>query len=130
MLLKLFLLFTIIPVVELYILFRLAVYIGFLPTLAIVIITGFAGAYLARQQGLVVIRRLQQEVQEGHPPGNSIVDGVLILVAGIVLLTPGILTDACGILLLIPPTRILVREYIKTVIKRKLDSGRIHVRKM
>ena len=70
MFLKLFLLFTIVPVVELYILFRLAGQIGFFPTLFIVIATGFAGAYLAKQQGLVVIQRLQQEMQEGRPPGN------------------------------------------------------------
>jgi len=129
MFLKLFLLFTIIPVVELYILFRLASHIGFFPTLFIVIATGFAGAYLAKQQGLVVIQRLQQEMQEGRPPGNSMVDGVLVLVAGIVLLTPGILTDAFGILLLIPVTRMLIREYIKKIIKKKMQSGQINIQR-
>ena len=129
MFLKLFLLFTIVPVVELYILFRLAGHIGFFPTLAIVIITGFAGAYLAKQQGLAVIQRMQQEMQEGHPPGNSIVDGVLVLVAGIVLLTPGILTDAFGILLLIPVTRMIIREYIKKILKKKIQAGQIHIQK-
>ena len=129
MFLKLFLLFTIVPVVELYILFRLAGQIGFFPTLFIVIATGFAGAYLAKQQGLVVIQQMQKEMQEGRPPGNSMVDGVLVLVAGVVLLTPGILTDAFGILLLIPFTWMLIREYIKKVIKKKMQSGHIHIQR-
>ena len=130
MLLKLFLLFTLVPVIELYLLIKIGVVIGPVPTIAIVIITGIAGAWLAKHQGIVVLRRLQNEMAEGRPPGNSIVDGVLVLVAGILLLTPGLLTDMCGILLLIPFTRRLVREYIKTKLKRKLDSGQILIRKL
>ena len=129
MLLKLFLLFTLVPVIELYLLIKIGVVIGPVPTIAIVIITGIAGAWLAKHQGIVVLRRLQNEMAEGRPPGNSIVDGVLVLVAGILLLTPGLLTDMCGILLLIPFTRRLIREYIKTKLKRKLDAGQILIRK-
>jgi len=129
MLLKLFLLFTLVPVIELYLLIKIGVVIGPVPTIGLVIITGIAGAGLAKHQGIAVLRQLQNEMAEGRPPGNSIVDGVLILVAGILLLTPGLLTDGCGILLLIPFTRRLIREYIKTKLKRKLDAGQILIRK-
>jgi UPF0716 protein FxsA len=83
-----------------------------LPTIALVILTGVAGAALARAQGLGVVRRLQHELQQGGLPTDALIDGLLILVAGAVLLTPGLLTDLFGFWLLVPRGRSLVRSSV------------------
>ncbi len=107
---RLLLLFTVVPLVELGLLIQLGRVIGLVPTIAIVLSTGFAGAALARWQGLATIRRVQTDMAAGRVPAEALVDGLLILVAGALLLTPGLLTDAVGFLLLIPPTRAAVRR--------------------
>jgi len=101
----LFLLFTLLPIVELFILFRLAAWLDWGPTLLIVLGTGAGGAYLARREGLRALVRVRQDLADGNMPATAVVDAVLIFAAGLVLVTPGVLTDVVGLLLLIRPVR-------------------------
>lgn len=125
MFLTLLALFVIVPFVELYILIELGKSIGALPTLGIVVITGIAGAALAKHQGLGVWQRIQTELSYGHMPGDVLFDGVLILIGSVLLLTPGILTDITGFILLIPPGRFMVKKYVKAWVDKKLQSGQM-----
>ena len=113
MLCKLFLAFTIIPVSEIYILIAIGGQIGILPSIGLVILTGIVGASLARSQGLKTLGRIRDSFQQGVVPGEELLNALLIAIAGIVLLTPGFLTDAAGLFLLIPATRTLCREWLK-----------------
>ena len=113
MLWKLFLAFTIIPVSEIYILIAIGGQIGILPSIGLVILTGIVGASLARSQGLQTLGRIQDSFQQGLVPGEELLNALLIAIAGVVLLTPGFLTDAAGLFLLIPATRTLCREWLK-----------------
>ena len=113
MLWKLFLAFTIIPVSEIYILIAIGGQIGILPSIALVILTGIVGASLARSQGLKTLGRIRDSFQQGVVPGEELLNALLIAIAGIVLLTPGFLTDAVGLFLLIPTTQALCREWLK-----------------
>ena len=113
MLWKLFLAFTLIPVSEIYILITIGGQIGILPSIALVILTGIVGASLARSQGLQTLGRIRDSFQQGLVPGEELLNALLIAIAGIVLLTPGFLTDAAGLFLLIPATRTLCREWLK-----------------
>ena len=113
MLWKLFLAFTIIPVSEIYILITIGGQIGILPSIGLVILTGIVGASLARSQGLQTLGRIRDSFQQGMVPGEELLNALLIAIAGIVLLTPGFLTDAAGLFLLIPATRTLCREWLK-----------------
>lgn len=118
MLLKLFLAFTLIPVVEIYLLIEVGGHIGALNTVALVVATGFAGAYLARLQGMHTMLRVRSSLQQGIMPAEDLLDALLIFAAGIVLLTPGFITDAFGLLLLIPETR----SFFKRFLRKKLDA--------
>ena len=113
MLWKLFLAFTIIPVSEIYILIAIGGQIGILPSIGLVILTGIVGASLARSQGLKTLGRIRDSFQQGVVPGEELLNALLIAIAGIVLLTPGFLTDAAGLFLLIPATRTLCRGWLK-----------------
>jgi len=129
MLLKLFLAFTLIPVIEIYLFIKVGGSIGAFNTVAIVIITGFAGAYLARMQGMQTMFRVQTSLQQGVIPKEELIDALLIFVAGIVLLTPGFLTDAFGLLLLYPDTRnqfkrFLRRQFDRWVQNQNIDTSR------
>jgi len=120
MLLRLLLLFTLVPLVELYLLVRLGRYIGVGATVAIVIGTGVVGAWLTRMQGLRVLRELRQRIESGQMPTGPLIDGLLILVAGAVLLTPGLITDACGFLLLTPRFRAVVHRWIVNALRGRI----------
>ncbi len=121
---RLLLLLTIVPLVELMILLRIAERFDWGPTIALVVLTGALGAYLARREGLKALSRIQSELAAGVPPAASLVDGALILVAGIVLVTPGILTDLCGFALLISPIRAWVRRRLAEALRKR--TVRIH----
>jgi UPF0716 protein FxsA len=120
MFLRLLALFTLVPLVELYLLIEIGGAIGVAPTIAIVIVTGVLGAALARWQGLGVLRRLQDDLAAGRPPTDALIDGLLIFVAGAVLLTPGLITDALGLLLLVPAGRAVVRKLVSAAVARNL----------
>ena len=102
MLSKLILLFIGLPLVEIVILVKLGEVLGFWMTIGVVVATGVIGATLAKMQGLMVYSRIQAELRGGRIPTNEMIDGLLILVGGIVLLTPGLLTDLFGFALLVP----------------------------
>jgi UPF0716 protein FxsA len=128
MFLRLFVLFTVMPVVELAILIRLGTAIGVFPTIAIVVLTGIAGAYLARTQGFSVLAKIRARMAEGAFPAEELLDGLLVLAAGIVLITPGILTDISGFLLLVPRTRRVAKEFLSRYIRTHIQSGSIDYR--
>ena len=115
---RLFLLFTIVPVVELAILIKLGSHIGTLNTVALVIATAVAGAYLVRLEGLNVTIRFQRSLIEGRFPAEEIFDGAMVLAAGALLLTPGLITDIVGFLLVMPPTRRVLKLYIRRYIEK------------
>ena len=117
MFLKLFLAFTLIPMIELYLLIKLGAVIGAFNTLLLVILTGATGAYLARLQGLQVMFRVRERLQLGEMPAEDMLDALIIFIAGIVLLTPGLLTDMAGLLLLLPS----IRFRFKVWLRQKLD---------
>lgn len=112
MLAKLVLLFVGLPLLEMAILIKLGEMYGFWPTVALVIGTGVLGASLARWQGFQVINQIRGELHAGRLPANELVDGLLIFVGGLVLLTPGLLTDLFGFALLTPPIRLLVKTWL------------------
>lgn len=116
----LLLLFVFVPLIELYLLIRIGAAIGLLVTIGIVIFTGILGATLARREGLKTIRAIQDSLHAGRMPTDSVIDGLLILIAGGVLLTPGFLTDALGFSLLIPSLRASFREAIKGSFKNSI----------
>lgn len=117
---RLILLLTVVPIVELVILFRIKDLLDWPATLGIVVLTGVLGAWLARREGFKTLRNIQEEMLAGRPPTGAVVDGLLILVAGAVLVTPGILTDLFGFALLIPPIR-------KRIRKRLIERFKKHI---
>lgn len=125
MLLLLFLIFTLVPLVELYLLIQLGTYIGALDTIAIVVFTGIVGGLLAKSQGLAVLRQIQIQMREGRIPAESLFDGLLILISGIMLITPGLLTDGLGLFFLIPWTRQAFKLWLKRKIQEKVAHGEI-----
>lgn len=124
---KLLLLFILIPALELGLLIEVGRHIGTLATLALIAVTGALGAFLARSQGLGVLRHMRAEVAAGRLPAASVVDGVIILLAGAVLITPGFLTDALGFLCLVPAFRRLIKNMLWRRLKRAVQEGRVHV---
>jgi UPF0716 protein FxsA len=107
---KLFLLFAILPIVEIAILINVGEQIGGWYTVAIVILTAFAGAHLVRQQGLSTLMQAQQKMQAGTMPGQEMAEGLLLVIAGVLLVTPGFVTDGIGFLLSLPMTRPLIAK--------------------
>ncbi len=126
MLLKLFLAFTLIPAVELYLLIRIGTVIGALNTFLVVILTGFAGAYLARLEGARTFFKIQTNLQQGIMPAEELIDALIILVAGVVLLTPGFLTDITGLLLLVPQVRVLVKRWLRAKFDDWTNTHEVH----
>lgn len=124
---KLALLFIAVPLIELVILVKLGGLMGLLPTLGLVIVTGFVGASLARSQGLRVLFQIREELAAGRMPVGKLIDGLLILIAGVLLLTPGLLTDLAGLAMLVPGPRSLVKRYVGRRIARLAQSGALRV---
>jgi len=124
---RLFLLFTLVPTIELYVLFRIAGAIGFLSTLWLVVATGLLGAAYAKSEGLRLLRAWQDAATHGRVPEDTVISGALLLVGGVLLITPGILTDITGLLLLFPGTRRMLAAQIQRRIERHIASGDIFV---
>jgi len=121
----LILLFTLVPIIELALLIKIGQYIGVGATLAIVILTGISGAFLARLQGFITLRRIEDAVNRGTMPAEEMFDGVMILCGGLLLLTPGLITDFVGFMALIPFTRHLIKVWLRRKIQRMIDEGRV-----
>lgn len=124
---RLILLFLLTPAIELGLLIQVDRLIGFWPTIGLIVATGLAGSLLARREGLSTWRRLHERLRAGDLPGTELADGVIILVAGALLITPGVLTDAVGFLGLFPPTRALVRRALMRRFQRKMEQGSMQV---
>lgn len=117
---KLLALFILVPLVELYLFLILGSRIGLGPTLIIIVFTAILGAALTKSQGARALARFRQASAEGRLPHNEVLDGLLILIAGAVLLTPGFLTDTVGFLLLVPPVRAILRTRLGTYLKSRI----------
>jgi UPF0716 protein FxsA len=118
---KLLLLFVFVPIIELSLFIYLGRYIGLPATLVIILLTGFLGAVLTKSQGGKALANFQTALSAGKMPAREIVDGLLILIAGAVLLTPGFLTDAIGFTLLIPKARSAVRALLSAKLAHKIN---------
>ena len=117
--------FILMPIAEIAVLLRVHEVVGLGRTLAIVIFTGFAGAVLARAQGMIVLSQIRRDMAEGRMPAPRLMDGMMIIVAGVLLITPGLITDAAGFLLLLPPVRSAVRAWLRARLEEKLRTGSI-----
>ncbi|MFO7818497.1 MAG: FxsA family protein [Thermodesulfobacteriota bacterium] len=126
---KLLLLFLLVPLVELYVLIKVGSIIGAGYTVVLVILTAVAGAYLARTEGSQAMYRVRANMDQGIMPENDILDALLILVAGIVLLTPGFVTDFMGLLILFKPSRGVIRQYVKRKLEYWVKNRNIHYRR-
>jgi UPF0716 protein FxsA len=121
MLVKLILVFTLIPLIELALLIELGTRIGLGDTLTIVVATGILGAALAKSQGLATIHRIRTEISAGRIPAEALLDGAIILAGGLLLLTPGLMTDACGLVCLIPQTRKALKNWLRRKIRQSIE---------
>jgi UPF0716 protein FxsA len=124
---KLFLLFVILPAVELALLIEVGRHLGTLATLGLIVLTGAVGANLARAQGLRVLQQIQTETQAGRMPAEPLIDGAIIVVAGALLITPGVLTDFFGFACLIPGTRRILKDMARRAFERAVAEGRVQV---
>lgn len=123
MILKLLALFTIIPLIELALLIPLGAKIGVWPTIGLVVATALLGAVLGKSQGIKAWAKIQQDLRTGKLPADSLLDGFAVLVAGIFLITPGVLTDAIALVLLIPPARRPLRALVRKRFEKMLSEG-------
>jgi UPF0716 protein FxsA len=119
----LFLIFVAIPLLELGLLIKVGQSIGFWPTLAIIVLTAAAGVMIMQAHGLRTMQRAMATLQEGGMPVQPVVDGTFVMFAGLLLISPGLMTDVAGLLLLVPPVRRVVSRWC---MQRLLASG--HVR--
>ena len=115
--------FIVVPLAELAVLIAVGDVIGLWPTLLLLLVVSVAGAWLAKREGLAAWRRFQLALAEARVPTIEVADGAMILLAGALLLTPGFLTDVAGVLLLLPPTRALVRRLAPRLAERRLRRG-------
>jgi len=125
---KLFSLFLIIPLVEIYLLVKIGGIIGAFNTVLVILITASLGAYLTKSQGFRVLQQIQDATRQGYMPGNELLHGLFVLVGGFALLTPGFLTDAIGFSMLIPPVREIYVGIAKGIIRKKIEQGNFQMR--
>lgn len=123
MLLRLFLVFSVVPVLELYVLIKVGKLIGAWETVAVLLAVSFAGAWLVRRQGFAILSRIQGELATGRLPAAEMLDGFLVLVGGVLLLTPGFLTDFLGIFFLLPGGRFFLKQYLRRWLEKRLAKG-------
>ena len=119
--------FIVAPACEIGVLLLSGKTIGVLPTVLLIILTGFVGAYLAKRQGIQAVRNLQKEIQYGRIPSNAILDAMAIFIGGIMLLTPGFISDIVGLFLLFPITRNWIKPSLIQFIKKWIDKHTIHI---
>lgn len=127
MLARLMILFIAVPLIELALLIRVGQWLGVLATVLIVLVTGVAGAALARREGLRTLWRIQADLRAGRFPMGRLLDGVMILFAGGLLLTPGLLTDVVGLSMLVPASRAWLKRRVADRVRRLVESGSTNV---
>jgi UPF0716 protein FxsA len=120
---KLFILFAILPIIEIAVLINVGEQIGGWNTVALVIISAFIGAFLVRREGIATLTQAQQKMQTGEMPGQEMAEGLLLVIAGVLLVTPGFITDAFGLLLSFPLTRPLIAKSLMKQISVKVVTS-------
>jgi UPF0716 protein FxsA len=119
--------FVVIPLVELYLLLWVGSLIGFWPTVGITVVTGLLGGTLAKREGIRVYRQWRSALDEMRAPETGIVEGMLVLLGGALLITPGVLTDITGLLLLVPLTRRPIAARVRRAVDARLAAGQLQV---
>lgn len=126
MLLRLLLLLVLMSLVELAILVYLGIIIGVLYTILIVVATGILGAVMARSQGVATLSKIRSSLEQGIIPSNELFEGVLVLAGGLLLLTPGIITDTVGFAVLVPQTRGIIGKWLRSLIRHRIETRESH----
>jgi UPF0716 protein FxsA len=121
--------FTLVPIVELYVLIEAGQQIGVAATISLIFLTGIAGAVLARTQGFQLINRIQNDLNAGRVPASEMIDGAMILAGGLLLLTPGFCTDLFGFILLTPLTRNSLKGWLIVWLEKKIARGDIRIQR-
>jgi UPF0716 protein FxsA len=124
---RLLLLFILVPLLELYILIKIGGYLGAFQTVALVVLTALLGVVLVRLEGLKTLQQIRQSVSQGIVPAEEMVDGVLIFVGGILLITPGVLTDLFALVLLIPYSRTVFKRWLRRRFDRMVAAGNVRL---
>ena len=130
MFIKLLICFTFIPILELYVLIEAGRMIGLAQTILLIFLTGVAGAWLARSQGLEIVRKIQEDTQRGEMPAATLLDGALVLTGGLLLLTPGFCTDLFGFSLIAPFSRPLWRQFLAAWLQKQIQQGTIKIHRI
>ena len=123
----LFLLIILIPALDIGLLLLSGKAIGVWPTIALIILTGILGAYLAKREGLQTIRKVQEQLSYGQLPGDALIDGICIIIGGTLPVTPGFITDVTGFLFLFPPTRKPIKYLIIKMWQRRINKGHMKI---
>ncbi|MFF2497204.1 FxsA family protein [Peribacillus sp. NPDC058075] len=125
---KYFLMFIIaMPVIEIIVLLLSGNLIGFWPTLFLIVATGLIGAYLAKRQGMETWKKAQEQIRYGMMPGNEIIDGICIFIGAALLLSPGLISDIMGLILVFPPTRNLLKPIVIRFIMNRMNKGKVTI---
>jgi len=124
---KYFLLALIVPFVELYLLVVIGREVGFMPTLALVLLTGVVGSWLARREGGRVMRRWRDALARGQVPEEGLFSGALVMLGGVLLVVPGVITDVVGLSLFLPPVRRFVTARLRRAVERRMRDGSLRV---
>lgn len=111
------------PIIDLYILIKASQNMGFWTTIFLIIATGIAGYYLAKSEGKVVISSINRQLSQGNLPSDDLLTGLSIIIGGVFLIIPGIITDIIGITMILPGTREFYKRYIKNVLQNKIRRG-------
>lgn len=123
----LFFLIIVLPAIEISVLLLSGHFIGVWSTLLLILATGAIGLFLAKRQGLETWKKAQEQIQYGYMPGNEIIDGICILIGGILLVLPGLISDIVGIILLLPLTRNLLKPIVIRFIMNRMNRGKVRV---
>jgi len=120
-------LFVGLPILELVVLLKVHAVFHFWPTFLLVVLTGVVGVSLVKRQGISIVKQIQSEMGKGNLPAPQMIDGIMILLAGAFLITPGLITDCAGFLLLVPFIRKKIRFWIKRKLEEKMKNGQVRV---
>ena len=120
-------LFIAFPILEFTVLIEIGRRVGTVATILIVLGTGILGAILARMEGMRIVSRIQENLRVGVMPQEELLDGFLVLVAGVMLITPGLISDITGMLLLFPPTRFPLKLLLKRIVRRAIAARTFHI---
>jgi len=122
---KLLLLFIVVPLLEMVIIIKVGQYIGLGYTLVSIIVLGILGALIAKQQGLRILFKIKDDLARGQLPAQELLDGLLVLIGSVLLITPGLVTDAVAFFFLLPSTRSLIKLFLRKKLEKMLKTGQI-----